>query len=76
MTVYKMQGLKEYEFYYTLVHNKDIKYIVETKLCKAPERTKIYKSLNLDFNQSIINSFGYQLKKSKVIEYGYIQLKE
>ena len=57
-----MKELKEYEFYYILIHNKDIKYIVETKLCKAPERTKIYKSLNLDFNQSIIYSFGYQLK--------------
>lgn len=57
-----MKNLTEYQFYYTLIHNKDIKYIVETKLCKAPERTKIYKSLNLDFNQSIIHSFGYQLK--------------
>jgi len=57
-----MKELKEYQFYYTLIHNKDIKYIVETKLCKEPELTNIYKSLNLDFNQSIIYSFGYQLK--------------
>ena len=57
-----MKELKEYQFFYTLIHNKDIKYIVETKLCKSPERTKIYKSLNLDFHQCIINSFGYQLK--------------
>ena len=59
-----MKELKEYQFFYTLIHNKDIKYIVETKLCKAPERTNIYKSLNLDFNQSIIHSFGYQLKNN------------
>ena len=58
-----MKELKEYEFYYILIHNKDIKYIVETKFCKAPELTKIYKSLNLDFNAFyIIKSFGYQLK--------------
>ena len=57
-----MKELKEYQFYYTLLHDNNIKYIVETKLCKEPERTKIYKSLNLDFHQCIINSFGYQLK--------------
>ena len=57
-----MKEAKEYQFFYTLIHNKDIKYIVDTKLCKAPKRTKIYKSLYLDFNQSIIHSVGYQLK--------------
>ena len=57
-----MRELKEYEFYYTLLHDNNIKYVVETKFCKAPKLTKIYKSLNLDFHQSIIKSFGYQLK--------------
>ena len=57
-----MRELKEYEFYYTLLHDNNIKYVVETRFCKAPELTKIYKSLNLDLHQSIINSFGYQLK--------------
>ena len=57
-----MRELKEYEFYYTLLHDNNIKYVVETRFCKAPELTKIYKSLNLDLHQSIIKSFGYQLK--------------
>ena len=58
-----MRELKEYEFYYTLLHDNNIKYVVETRFCKAPELTKIYKSLNLDFHAFyIIKSFGYQLK--------------
>lgn len=57
-----MKELQAFEFYYTLIHNTSIKYIVETKICKSPEQTKIYKSLKMDLNQMIIHSFGYQIK--------------
>ena len=56
-----MTELKNVEFFYTL-KNDEKKYIVETKLCKAPERTNIYKSLENDFNGCYINSYGYQTK--------------
>ena len=56
-----MRELKNVEFFYTL-KNDEQKYIVETKLCKAPERTNIYKSLKNDFNGYHINSYGYQTK--------------
>ena len=57
-----MQELQIFEFYYTLTENSTKKYIVETKLCRAPEQTKIYKSLLLDLNSLFIHSFGYQVK--------------
>lgn len=56
-----MRELKNVEFYYTL-KNDEKKYIVQTMECKAPERTKIYKSLKNDFNRCFIYSYGYQTK--------------
>ncbi len=51
---------KLYQFYYTLIHNKDIKIVWGVKWCKLPKRTKIYKILINKLDSGQINTLGHE----------------
>ena len=56
-----IKELKLYEFYYRFSGSPSgKKFIVGKKLCKYPERTKIYKQLINNLDTGFIHSFGYQ----------------
>ena len=50
---------KKIEFYYYFVDGGK-KYISEIKVCKMPERTKIYKKLLNSLDNGYIAVFGYR----------------
>ena len=50
---------KEYSFYFQYTEG-GTKQIVETRKCKVPGRTKTYKTLEDNFNDGFIHSFGYE----------------
>ena len=51
---------KKIEFYYYFVDGGK-KYISEIKVCKMPERTKIYKKLLNSLDNGYIAIFGYRI---------------
>jgi len=57
--------MKLFKFYYQY-QKYGKKYFVETKLCKYPKRTKVYKTLLQNLNNDFIHCFGYEnIQESK-----------
>ena len=48
-----------YQFYY-INPNNDKKCIIGYQDCKQPQRTKLYKSLETDFNCGFIDRYGFE----------------
>ena len=48
-----------FKFYYQY-DKQGKKYYVETKLCKYPKRTKVYKTLETNFNCGFIEAYGFE----------------
>ena len=54
-----MKQKRNYQFYY-INSNNNKKYIIGHQECKQPQRTKLYKSLEIDFNCGFIDRFGFE----------------
>jgi len=50
---------KVFQFYFHYTEG-GAKQVVETKVCKSPGRTKVYKTLENNFNDGFIHSYGYE----------------
>ena len=55
-----MKQFKTYQFYYIFCGSNNRKTIICTKLCKAPELTKIYKTMYNNLNCGFIRCIGYE----------------
>ena len=51
--------MKKYRFYYEY-KNGGKQYEVEIKECKRPTQTKVYRTLENNFNDGFIEAFGYE----------------
>ena len=54
--------LKKYQFYYRFT-NGGAKRIAKIQTCKNPNLTKVYKALELNFNEGYIHSYGWEVIK-------------
>ena len=54
--------MKKYRFYFEYQKDGE-QHTVEIKSCKAPTRTKVYKTLENNFNEGFIEVYGYELVK-------------
>lgn len=55
-----MKQTKKYYFFYTVKNdNSEKAFIYDTKKCKQPEKTVLYKKLSTWFDIGLVETFGY-----------------